>query len=100
MESIASFNPHGASVSYTYDDLNRLSRLVDTHSRGAPLTPIRDTRSSSSGAAPRALVQTAELSPTIILPLTPLPRLTSAFFLKLGFDQGAEAYFWVLLCAF
>jgi hypothetical protein len=32
--SIASSNPNGASVSYTYDDLNRLSTVVDNRLAG------------------------------------------------------------------
>ena len=32
--SIASSNPNGASMSYTYDDLNRLSTVVDNRLAG------------------------------------------------------------------
>ena len=38
MESIASSNPNGASVSYTYDDLNRLSTVVDNRLPGQNTT--------------------------------------------------------------
>src|ERR1035441_380237 len=38
VESIASSNPNGASVSYTYDDLNRLSTVVDNRLPGQNTT--------------------------------------------------------------
>jgi len=34
VETIASSNPGGASVSYTYDELNRLSTVVDNRLQG------------------------------------------------------------------
>ena len=34
MESITSSNTNGASVSYTYNDLNRLSTVVDNRNGG------------------------------------------------------------------
>ena len=38
METITSHNPNGASVAYTYDDLNRLSTVVDNNLPGQNTT--------------------------------------------------------------
>ena len=38
VETIASSNPGGASVSYTYDELNRLSTVVDNRLQGSNTT--------------------------------------------------------------
>ena len=38
METIASSNPNGISVAYTYDDLNRLSTVVDNRLQGNQTT--------------------------------------------------------------
>ena len=48
--SIASSNPNGASVSYTYDDLNRLSSVVDNRLFGNNTTTYTDPASNVATA--------------------------------------------------
>ena len=65
METIASSNPNGASVSYSYDELNRLSTVTDERLLGnqtttytcAPGVPV--DRSWSTGWEPASNVATA-----------------------------------------